>query len=88
MGPDAEWEEGAGPGGGEGLDWRLHMEKATLTDKQMKLVDKIRWVWGGLTGFGEGIFVTLLGFEIRWVQWVQGGVLRWLGCVSKGLSVG
>lgn len=43
MGPDAEWEEGAGPSG-EGLDWRLHMEKQTLTDKQMKLVDKIRWV--------------------------------------------
>jgi hypothetical protein len=43
MGPDAEWEEGEGPGG-EGLDWRLYMEKGTLTDKQMKLVDKIRWV--------------------------------------------
>lgn len=47
MGPDAEWEEGEGPGG-EGLDWRMHVERGTLTDKQMKLVDKIRWVPLGL----------------------------------------
>lgn len=51
LGPDAEWEEGAGPGGGEGLDWRLYMEKQTLTDKQVKLVDKIRWVEHGRAGW-------------------------------------
>lgn len=70
MGPDAEWEEGAGPSG-EGLDWRLHMEKQTLTDKQMKLVDKIRWVGfiqAGLLGSGR-----VFGFSKGY--WVQGGFL-------------
>lgn len=45
LGPDAEWEEGEGPGG-EGPDWRLYVQKHTLTDKQQKTLDKIRWVAG------------------------------------------
>lgn len=55
LGPEAEWEEGQEPGSGQGLDWRAYIEKHSLTDKQNKVLDKIRCGGrGGYEGRGGG----------------------------------
>lgn len=45
LGPDAEGDADEDDEGRQagGLDWRVYMNKHTLTDKQTKLVDQIRW---------------------------------------------